>query len=162
MPKVDYLTMLGSSMKAFAIEKMNYKLHLNSESFRKIFDEVYTIFRFGVVGLCATGIHLFISLYLLKYNEFSAVTANVSGFAIAFIFAFIGHSFWTFPRSNVPIVKAVLRFLAISLLGLAANNLLLLILLQLSLLNDTVAVLISILIIPPISFLGIRFWALRR
>ena len=120
------------------------------------------IFRFGAVGLSATAVHLCVALLLMQYLVIGTISANAAGFSVAFIFAFIGHSFWTFPRSNVPVIKAVIRFLAISILGLVANNLLLLVLLQLSLLNDTVAVLISILIIPPISFLGIRFWALRR
>lgn len=76
------------------------------------------IFRFAVVGLLATAVHLAVATFLFWIlPQALTVVVNSLSFAVAFVVSFVGHSRFTFGAKG-----SSLKFLVTSLLGLCVNN----------------------------------------
>lgn len=75
--------------------------------------EIFTLIRFGIVGIIATLVHIFSAWILLDNLQINnAIIVNTIAFLIAFIFSFLGHYFWTFKatENNTNIKKQSLNF----------------------------------------------------
>ncbi|GLC91572.1 hypothetical protein Tamer19_09800 [Cupriavidus sp. TA19] len=75
------------------------------------------LFRFGVSGMIATGIHVAVATQLIWLLHASQVSANGIAFVIANIGSYLLNTIWSFGAR--PTRDSYLRFLAVSLLGLA-------------------------------------------
>jgi len=117
--------------------------------------------RFAIVGGLATLIHTAVSLGLLQFEVLSAFPANVAGFLVAFCFSFAGHHFWSFAhnRQDARASHRMRRFFVIAVTGFLINSSVLTAWLALTPWPDNLGLLVSIAIVPALSFLGARFWA---
>jgi len=117
--------------------------------------------RFAVVGAIATLVHTAVSLGLLQLGVLSAFPANIAGFLVAFCFSFAGHHFWSFAdsRQDAKTTHRMRRFFVIALTGFLINSSVLTAWLALTPWPDSLGLLISIAIVPGLSFIGARFWA---
>jgi putative flippase GtrA len=122
--------------------------------------EVGRIYRFVIVGLFATAVHVSVAWTLIVYANMPPLAANLNGFGLAFALSFVGQYFWTF-RSNRRLLSAMLRFALIASAGFSVNNLVLWLTLQANLFPDATATVAAAGVIPVASYLGNRFWALR-
>jgi len=120
--------------------------------------EAYAFLRFGIVGALATMVHAAVVTGLIVSWGVNPMVANVSAFSVAFSFSFVGHYKWTFA-SSARQSRALVRFLIVAIAAFTANNLLLVALLHRGLLSDLATVLVSILVIPVITYIVGRFWA---
>lgn len=77
--------------------------------------------RFSVVGLGATLIHVVVALGLQHLLDLSPLLANFLAYGSAVSFSYMGNALWTF-RGQGRGAPTALRFLAVSLLGLALNQ----------------------------------------
>ena len=123
--------------------------------------ELATAFRFGLVGLAATGVHVGVAWLLLALTGVHPLVANTCAFVVAFTVSFSGHYYWTFRAPGQP-ARAVLRFVLIALVGFATNSVVLAGLLRTGLVSDRVAIAAALVIVPAITFLGSRLWGFRR
>lgn len=123
--------------------------------------ELATAFRFGLVGLAATGVHVAVAWLLLALTNAHPLAANTLAFLVAFAVSFSGHYYWTFRAPGQPL-RAILRFIAIALLGFATNSLVLAALLRSGRISDRAAIAVALVIVPAITFLGSRLWGFRR
>ncbi len=83
-------------------------------------------FRFGLVGTCAALLHVVIFLHAIDTARFTAVGANTLAFGVTFVFAYLGHRFWTFKpsHSDRQLKGATLfKFLTVALTGYCINTL---------------------------------------
>lgn len=78
--------------------------------------------RFGLVGLGATLVHAAVYGYAVGPAALAPLVANPLAFAVAFALSFLGHRHWTFAGQGD--ARALPRFLATALFGLASNQLL--------------------------------------
>ncbi len=77
--------------------------------------------RFALVGAAATATHLAVGLIAIA-AVMPPLTANPLAFAVAFAVSFAGHRNWTFARAGVPVRRALPRYGAVALAGLALNE----------------------------------------
>jgi len=75
------------------------------------------LFRFGVSGVIATGIHVAVATPVIYLLHASQVAANGVAFVVANIASYLLNTLWSFGAT--PSRDSYLRFLIVSLLGLA-------------------------------------------
>lgn len=117
--------------------------------------------KFAIVGVLATVTHAVVAAGLLQSGVLGAFPANICGFLVAFGVSFSGHYFWSFAhlRQQGKAVRSMTRFLVIALSGFALNSFVLALWLELTPWPDLFGLLVSIAIVPALSFLGARLWA---
>lgn len=121
--------------------------------------EIFIIYRFTVVGVIATLIHIGIAWLLISSRSLAPLTANAVGFSVAVAFSFSGQYLWVF-RSQRHWVSAALRFLVIAGGGFAASTVALLMLLNIEWLSQAQSAVLAAAAIPFINYIGNRLWAM--
>lgn len=128
--------------------------------YASVLAELPVVFRFAIVGLSATAVHMGMIFLLITRMAVHPVGANAAAFLTAFMVSFLGHLHWSFTRARSR-RQAFPRFLLTALSAFALNNIMLVWLLQLRLLPDLVSTMLAVFIIPLYTFLLSRFWAFR-
>ena len=77
---------------------------------------------FLLVGATAAAVHFAVLALAVEGAHVPPLTANVFAFAVAFTVSFAGHYRLTFRHSSAHWHDSVLRWLAVSLTGFAANQ----------------------------------------
>lgn len=119
---------------------------------------VVRVFRFGVSGVVATGVHVAIATALISGASASQVKANGVAFVCANVCSYLLNALWSF--SAKPGRANFVRFYTVSLLGLAIT-------LAISWCAQTLGVnywggLAAILsTVPPLTFVLHRHWTFR-
>lgn len=114
--------------------------------------------RFTLVGLAATGLHIAVAELLLHTVTENPFAANVAAFLSAVTLSFLGHYHWSF-RSQAHKGRAFVKFFTVALTAMAANNLILKLLLMTALLSPALCILLAALAVPVITFVLGRLWA---
>ncbi|AXS42778.1 GtrA family protein [Breoghania sp. L-A4] len=123
---------------------------------------MFTAWRFGIVGLAATATHAGIALALTVSGLAHPLVANLIAFLVAFAVSFLGHHVWSFPDSASTARRRrrrMMRFFALAFAGFAANSAALAGWLAWVPLPDALGVIVSIGLIPLVTYLGARMWA---
>lgn len=123
----------------------------------RLWRELVVAARFGLVGIIATGVHILVVWLLVLQTTLPTLLANMLAFLSAFGISFSGNYIWTFGMPGQP-CKAMRRFLLISVIAFALNSLLLAGLLHAEWLEPTASAIVSIAVIPPITFCASRLW----
>ena len=118
------------------------------------------IWRFGIVGVLATLVHLIIVWNLIHFDFASPLLANLIAFLIAFSVSFVGHYRWSFGSSS-PKVQALFRFASIAAIGFLINSCLLSVLIWREMLLAEWAAVVSTFVVPPCTYLLSRFWGFK-
>lgn len=84
-----------------------------------------TFLKFGVVGFIGVGIDFFITWLCKEKIGINKYISNAVGFSFAVINNFLWNRYWTFEANNQPFGEQFLKFVLISIAGLAINTLLL-------------------------------------
>ena len=114
--------------------------------------------RFGVVGLIATLVHLAVAWVANQWFGFGEYMANGTGFAIAFVFSYLGHFYWTFQKQSDH-QRSLARFLVVAGCGYALSNLVVWIVVQRLGQPFEVALLGILLVVPVSTWVISRLWA---
>ena len=125
--------------------------------------EAVMAFRFALVGIAATLTHSAVALTLHGAELLPALAANVAGFLTAFGVSFTGHHFWSFAalRGTGGTATRMQKFFLLALAGFLINSGTLFGWLRLTDWPESLGILVSIAIVPALSFLGARFWAFK-
>ncbi len=126
----------------------------------RLWHELFVAVRFGMVGITATAVHILIVWLLLSETALPPLVANMFAFLTAFGISFTGNYLWTFGAPGNP-GKAMRRFLLISASAFAVNTLLLASLLRGGWFSPTVAAIVSVAVVPAITFLASRLWVFK-
>lgn len=116
------------------------------------------LFRFGVSGIIATGIHVAVATPLIYLLHATQVSANGAAFVIANIGSYLLNTQWSFGAT--PGRDSYLRFLFVSLLGLLLT-------LGISKTADLLGMgywaglACVLLMVPPVTFVLHRRWTYR-
>ncbi len=117
-------------------------------------------FRFGLVGLVATAVHIGVGLILLR-TGLHPLLANTLGFVTALSVSLAGHHWFTF-ESVAPFVRTAPRYAAVALLGFGFNTLVLASLVRvLPPRYEAAALVVAVLLTPLATFLAARLFAYR-
>jgi putative flippase GtrA len=117
--------------------------------------------RFGVVGVTATAVHVGVGLGLNEVAGIAPLWANLIAFSCALGVSFFGQTRLTFPGSATD-GGAFIRFAVIAISGLALNQFIVWVVTSLFGRPYWLALGIILLTVPGITFLLLKFWALRR
>ncbi|WP_319774296.1 GtrA family protein [Breoghania sp.] len=124
--------------------------------------EILAASRFGIVGLAATGVHAGVALALAMPGILPPLLANTIAFLTAFTVSFAGHHFWSFPQDSDTGKRwhaRLPRFFLIALGGFAINSGALASWLTFTDWPQSAGIVVSIIVVPIVTFLGSRLWA---
>ena len=86
--------------------------------------------KFGIVGISGIVVDFFITWLLKEKLKVNKYIANCAGFSLAVINNFLWNRYWTFNENIQPFGEQFLKFTVISVIGLAINTLLLMLLVK--------------------------------
>ena len=122
--------------------------------------EARRITRFGIVGVAALLTHMAVAYLVLERLTGSAYAASLLGFLVAFCVSFLGHHHFTFAEGQ-GYAKTLPRFLAVAVSGFLASLVVLNAVAAYGL-PKTVSLMLSILVIPALTYVAARLWAFAR
>lgn len=115
---------------------------------------------FGVIGACATLIHVGVALVLIDRAALDSFVANACGAAAAFVFSYLGNARITFA-SQRGLWNGAGRYLVVTFASLALSSAIL-VLTQSSGLPTYAYALIVVITVPPATFLLAKFWTFQH
>ena len=120
-------------------------------------------FRFGLVGIVATLVHISVFIFCIEILEIEPIWANFPAFGIAFIVGFSGHYHWTFKQNqhNGELLWWVnmLKFAVVSVFGLGLNSAIVYIIVNRLHLPYGYAVMLMATVVPLTAFVLSKHWA---
>ncbi len=117
---------------------------------------------FIAVGIAATITHFSVGLavfYVLPLG-ISALWANFIAFSVAFLVTYFGNALLVFPETTLG-PRSFFRFLSVSLFSLGLNQGIVFVLVGPAALPYWQALIVVLAVVPPITFLGMKFWGAR-
>jgi putative flippase GtrA len=116
--------------------------------------------RFVGIGLLATLAHVAVAYLARSAAGIGPYQANLAGYAAAFSISYLGNFHWTFSLRGSH-GRHLVRFAAVSLLGLGITTLIIHAVTTLGGLDYAFAMLAILAIVPPFNFVLSRTWAFR-
>lgn len=126
-----------------------------------MFKELFLACRFIMVGLIATVTHMFFVSWLILNVALNVYYANFYAFLIAFLVSFLGHYYWTF-KGKSQFISALLKMLVVSVSVFFLNIIFLTFFIKFFLFLEINAALAAALIVPLLSFFGMRLWVFNK
>ncbi|MCW5590408.1 MAG: GtrA family protein [Legionellales bacterium] len=117
------------------------------------------IIQFGIVGSLAALIHLSVVILLVSTFAIPPLFANLFAFIIAFNVSYFGHRWWTFNTAEHSLHQSLFKFFVVAALSFILNETLFYIFLYDFHLFYALALLLVLIIVPPLTFLLSKFWA---
>ena len=116
------------------------------------------VLRFSFVGAAATFVHLMVGVTLI-HAGWLPIVANAAAFCIAFFISFAGHFGYTFADGCKSVSVSLVRFVAVALVGFAANEAILAGLLRRHFLSPSETLALSTGVVAMVTFALCRKWA---
>jgi putative flippase GtrA len=117
--------------------------------------------KFCVVGASGYVVNLAVYTVLLRGAGLHYVLAAIGSFLVAVTNNYTWNRLWTFRHQRGHVVHQGLRFFVVSALALAANLLVLHVLVKVGL-GEVSAQAIAIVVVTPVNFVGNKLWSFRR
>jgi putative flippase GtrA len=112
---------------------------------------------FGAVGGLATLTHVGVAILSEAVLALSPQLANLSGYLFAVVVSYTGHALVTF-KARVQSGAQFMRFILVSLLGLATSSTTVWVTMGVLSLSFHMAMLCVTVAVPMVTYLGMRFW----
>lgn len=120
----------------------------------------FQLTRFGIVGATAALVNMLVVFLLVHFLAWQPLVANILAFAIAYHVSFFGHHHWTFQR-NAKAKTAWSKFLLVAVGSFILNEGFYALFLHVLHLQYIVALLLVLVVVPPITFCLSKLWAFR-
>ena len=118
------------------------------------------LLKFCIVGASGYVVNLVVFYLMMHSLGTDYIAAAVGAFFVAWLSNFVLNRQWTFPRRGKSPVLQAIKYLIVSLIGLAVNLAILWAIVHVG--SDTlVAQAIAIVLVTPITFMLTRSWAFR-
>jgi putative flippase GtrA len=117
--------------------------------------------KFCVVGATGYVVNLAVYTLLLRGADLHYAPAAVGSFLVAVTNNYAWNRLWTFRGQRGHVVLQGLRFLVVSTCALAANLIVLHLLVQAGL-GEVLAQAIAIMLVTPVNFVGNKLWSFRH
>ncbi len=116
------------------------------------------LFRFGVIGSAAAAVNMIVVVLLVQFAHWSPLAANIIAFVIAYQVSFFGHHHWTFQATSSAKTSWP-KFLLVAVGSFILNEGFYALFLQVWHVEYIVALLLVLLVVPPITFALSKLWA---
>jgi putative flippase GtrA len=117
--------------------------------------------RFAIIGILAALVNFIALVALVSLGHIQPLLGNVIAFLIAFQVSYHGHKRWTFSNKESKHRKAMTKFFIVAGISFLLNEGLFALLLKETHLYYPVALLLVLIIVPPITFVFSKVWAFR-
>ena len=117
--------------------------------------------RFGFIGILATAVHVGVGMGLHEGVGMLPFWANLIAFCCALGVSFFGQTRLTFPDSSAD-GGAFVRFSVVAVSGLALNQTVVWVVTSVFASPYWLALAIILCTVPGLTFLLLKFWALKR
>lgn len=117
---------------------------------------------FGIVGCSAALVNFLAVVLLVEFVDLHPLVANIFAFAMAFNVSYFGHRRWTFGEVKTQPHTSWLRFLTVAVGSFLLNEGLYFVFLQALGLHYQLALVLVIVMVPPVTFVFSKFWAFRE
>ena len=117
--------------------------------------------KFCVVGVSGYVVNLAVYTLLLEGAGFHYVPAAIGSFLVAVTNNYAWNRVWTFRGQRGHVVLQGVRFFVVSLLALAANLVVLHLLVSAGV-GEVVSQAIAIVLVTPVNFVGNKLWSFRH
>ena len=121
----------------------------------------YQLVRFCIVGATGFAVNLAVYTALLRGLGFHYLVAATCSFLVAVTNNYTWNRLWTFRGQRGHVAYQGLRFLVVSVLALAANLVVLHVLVRLDT-GKVLAQAIAIVLVMPLNFVGNKLWSFGR
>ena len=121
---------------------------------------IFQVGRFGIVGVSAAVVNFAVVVAIVEWFGWNPLLANIVAFAIAYQVSFFGHNYWTFGRQTATSIPW-LKFLLVALASFALSESLFFVFLHFVGLYYPIALILVLIMVPPITFVLSKFWAFR-
>lgn len=118
--------------------------------------------RFGIVGLCAAGVHFSIVIFLVEMGHFKPLIANMVAFMFGFQVSYFGHRNFTFAGTQTSHRVALTRLFFVCCSGFVANEGLFYVFLMILNLPYPIALFFVLTILPIVNFTLGKFWVFAK
>jgi len=116
--------------------------------------------KFCVVGATGYAVNLVVYTVLLRELDLHYILSAIGSFLVAVTNNYTWNRLWTFHGSRGHVVFQGLRFFVVSVLALAANLVVLHLLVQVGV-GEVLAQAIAIVLVTPVNFVGNKLWSFR-
>lgn len=114
---------------------------------------------FGMVGICATLIHVVVASLLIELIGMNGFIANASGAVSAFCVSYLGNARLTFAAKRT-MASGAMRYVVVTLASLVLTSAILALTQRAGLSTFFYAVIV-VIVVPPTTFLLAKFWAFQ-
>jgi putative flippase GtrA len=114
---------------------------------------------FALIGVTATLVHVVIALLARSLGGASPMLANFAGYSAAVVVSFVGNARLTFDGTLT--AGPFVRFLAVSLTGLAANQAITWLLTERLGWPFVAALAVVVVVVPGFTFVMSKLWVFR-
>jgi putative flippase GtrA len=112
-----------------------------------------SLWRFAVVGVLATSVHVGVAWFALRALDFGAAPANGLAFLAAHAVSYLGHAIWSFSRR--PALANWARYVVVSALALTLTMLIAAAVERLGG-SDALGITVVVLVVPALSYMAHR------
>jgi putative flippase GtrA len=119
------------------------------------------LLQFCVVGATGYVVNLTVFAILVHVTDLHYAAAAVGSFLVAVTNNYLLNRLWTFRHQRGSVVWQGARFLVVSVAALAANLLVLTLLVSAGV-DEIVGQAIAIILVTPVNFVGNKLWSFRR
>lgn len=116
---------------------------------------------FAAIGASASLIHIMTVLGLVTYLQVNPLIANIFAFLLAFNVSFLGHKYLTFSNLHEEKELRLPHFFLVASSAGIINELLYFLLLEYTILNYLIALVLVLGAVSVYSYFLSRFWACR-
>lgn len=120
----------------------------------------WQIFRFGIVGLTASGVHFSLVVLFVQMFGLPPLVANMVAFPLSFQCSYWGHRSWTFHDTSASHRSALPKLVMVQLINFTASETLFYIFLQLHF-SYQAGLLLVLTIMPIFTFISSKRWVFR-
>lgn len=117
-------------------------------------------FVFVLMGLATTALHTGVAILAHQAGRLPPLTANFTGYVIAVGVSYLANARLTFHQKLDR--SQFLRFLFLSLSGLAVSQVVIWLLTHVFAQPFQFALFGAVLVVPPLTFVGARLWVFRK
>jgi putative flippase GtrA len=115
------------------------------------------LFRYGIVGLCAAGVHFASVVFLVQIVGYTPLMANMFVYPCSFQVSYWGHRLWTFDGTTTPHLTAFPKLVMIQIVNFLVGQSLFYIFLRMHI-PYQVGLLILLSTLPIFTFISSRLW----
>ena len=124
---------------------------------RRVFEQFV---KFGVVGCINTATSLLIYYVLLFFN-IQYLLASISGYIFSSVVGFILNKFWVFQAKGTKTLQETIRYYIVYGCALLMNLTIMYLQVDILLISDKIAPLITLCVTVPFNFIMSRVWVFK-